>query len=85
MCRLAATETPDDAERTFTVTRISAYTLHRIAFVLTRPAPTTYERPAPAPTDDETALIWFELERDPDDADYRPRVRLTQTDTSLAA
>lgn len=47
-----------------------------MAFVLTRPEPTTYERPAPAPADSETALIHFELARDKDDADYRPRVRL---------
>ncbi|MFF7476582.1 WYL domain-containing protein [Streptomyces sp. NPDC008092] len=76
MCRLAHTEDPTDAERTFTISRISAYTVHRIAFVLSRPQPTVYERPAEPPADDETALIYFELERDPDDADYRPRVRL---------
>ena len=85
MCRLAATENPDDAERAFTVSRITAYTVHRMTFVLERPEPTTYERPAPAPTDDETALIYFELERDPDDADYRPRIKLAQDQTDLAA
>lgn len=77
MCRLAHSEDPNDAERAFYVDQISAYSLHRIAFVLTRPEPTVYERPAPAPADDENALIFFELERDPDDADYRPRKRLS--------
>ncbi|MFM9780373.1 WYL domain-containing protein [Streptomyces scabiei] len=85
MCRLAAAENPDDAERAFTVSRISAYTAHRIAFVLTRPEPTTYEREADAPADNETAIVHFELERDPDDADYRPRVKLIQSQTDLAA
>ena len=85
MCRLANAENPNDADRAFTVSRISAYTPHRIAYVLTRPEPTAYERDAEVPVDSETALIWFELERDPDDADYRPRVRLAQTDTDLAA
>jgi len=76
MCRLAAAENPADADRAFYVDQISEYTLHRIGYVLTRPEPTTYQRPEEAPADDEQALIWFELERDPDDADYRPRVRL---------
>ena len=85
MCRLAHTENPDDAERAFTLSRISEYTLHRIAFVLTRPEPTVYERPTPAPADDADALFFYELARDPDDADYRPRVKLTQARTGLAA
>lgn len=76
MCRLAHSEDPTDAERGFTVSRISAYTVHRMAFVLTRPEPTTYERPAPQPADDARALYFYELARDKDDADYRPRVRL---------
>ncbi|MEZ7005640.1 WYL domain-containing protein [Streptomyces sp. AD55] len=76
MCRLAHTENPADAERSFDVARISEYTLHRMAFVLERPEPTVYERSEPAPADDARALFYFELERDPDDADYRPRVRL---------
>ena len=76
MCRLAYSENPADAERSFDVDGISEYTLHRVAFVLTRPEPTTYQRPAPAPADDADALYIYELERDPDDADYRPRVRL---------
>lgn len=84
MCRLAATEDPTDAERAFTLHRISAYTVHRMAYVLTRPAPTTYERPAPAPADDAQALFYYELARDKDDCDYRPR-KLIQTDTGLAA
>lgn len=79
MCRLRS------AEREFHLDRIRAYTLHRSRYVLQRPAPTTYERPAPAPADDAQALFFYELARDPDDADYRPRRRLTQTDTSLAA
>lgn len=70
MCRLRG------EERQFHASSVQAYTIHRMAYVLERPAPTTYVRPAPAPADDETALIYFELERDPDDADYRPRVRL---------
>lgn len=79
MCRLRG------AEREFYVGRILAYTVHRMAYVLTRPEPTVYERPAPAPVDDARALYFYELARDKDDADYRPRVRLAQTDTSLAA
>lgn len=79
MCRLR------QDERSLSLDGISAYTVHRMAYVLTRPEPTTYQRPESAPVDDEIAIIHFELERDPDDADYRPRVRLTQTDTSLAA
>jgi hypothetical protein len=96
MCRLRAAEIAEKtaagedvegetAEREFRLSGILTYTAHRIAFVLTRPAPTVYERPTPAPDDDETAIIHFELERDPDDANYRPRVKLTQTHASLAA
>ncbi|MFE4915771.1 WYL domain-containing protein [Streptomyces sp. NPDC056652] len=84
MCRLAHAEDPTDAERAFTVSRISEYTVHRMAFVLTRPKPTTYERPAPAPADDAHALFFYELARDKDDADYTPRT-LIQTDATLAA
>ena len=76
MCRLAFSEDPTDAERAFNLDRVSEYTVHRMAFVLTRPEPTTYERPAPQPADDVQALFFYELARDKDDADYRPRVRL---------
>lgn len=79
MCRLRGDE------RNFRLSSIRAYTVHRMAFVLTRPAPTTYERPAPAPADDAQALFYYELARDKDDADYQPRVKLTRNDTSLAA
>ena len=75
----------ETAEREFHIDRILAYTVHRIGYVLTRPEPTTYERPEPAPADDARALFFYELARDKDDADYRPRVKLTQTQTSLAA
>ncbi|RSS43849.1 WYL domain-containing protein [Streptomyces sp. WAC08241] len=71
--------------RTVRVDRILTYTLHRIGYTLTRPEPTTYERPAPAPTTDAQALFFYELARDQDDADYRPRRKLTQTDTDLVA
>lgn len=70
MCRLR------EDERQFRLSRVVSYTVHRMAYVLDRPAPTTYERPAPQPADDETALFFYELARDKDDADYRPRVRL---------
>ena len=81
MCRLRAEQMKTDptirtAQRTFDVSRIVSYTVHRMAYVLARPEPTTYERPAPAPSDDADALYVYELERDPDDADYRPRVHL---------
>lgn len=85
MCRLAHFEDPTDAERGFNLDRISEYTVHRIAFVLTRPEPTVYERPAPAPADDADALFLYELARDQDDADYRPRIKLAQADAGLAA
>ena len=84
MCRLRNEQMKTDptirtAQRTFDASRIVSYTVHRMAYVLTRPAPTTYERPAPAPApaDDADALYIYELERDPDDADYRPRKRLS--------
>lgn len=96
MCRLRAAElaehtaagedtTDKTAAREFTVSGILSYTVHRIGYVLTPPANTTYEPAPQAPDNDETALIHFELERDPDDADYRPRVRLSQSQTDLAA
>ncbi|GAA3155480.1 hypothetical protein ACFQ0X_44120 [Streptomyces rectiviolaceus] len=70
MCRLRG------EAREFHLSGILAYTAHRSGYVLTRPEPTTYERPAPAPADDVQALFFYELARDKDDADYRPRVRL---------
>lgn len=96
MCRKAAAELAakqaagedtkgKTAERQLHVERILSYTLHRIGYVLTRPEPTTYERPAPAPSDDADALYFYELARDQDDADYRPRRKLTRTETDLAA
>lgn len=78
MCRLRATE------RTFNVGQIRAYTVHRMAYVLDRPTPTKYVRPAPAPVSDAQALFFYELARDQDDADYTPRT-LIQTDAALAA
>jgi predicted DNA-binding transcriptional regulator YafY len=79
MCRL------ENAERHLSLSGVISYTVHRMAYVLERPAPTTYQRPTPAPTDDANALYIYELERDPDDADHQPRVKLTQTSTDLAA
>jgi predicted DNA-binding transcriptional regulator YafY len=79
MCRLRG------VERKFDVSGVVSYTVHRMAYVLERPAPTKYERPAPAPTDSADALYLYELAMDPDDADYVPRKKLTQTDTGLAA
>ncbi|MGA5670109.1 WYL domain-containing protein [Streptomyces pseudogriseolus] len=79
MCRLRGDE------RSFRLSRVVSYTVHRMAYVLTRPEPTTYERPAPQPADDAQALYYYELARDKDDADYRPRVKLTQSHTDLAA
>lgn len=81
MCRLRNAQMKTDptirsAERQFDVAKIISYTVHRMAYVLTRPEPTTYQRPAPAPVDDAQALFFYELARDKDDADYRPRVRL---------
>ncbi|MFC8008634.1 hypothetical protein [Streptomyces cinereoruber] len=63
--------------RTVRVDRILTYTIHRIGYALTRPEPTTYERPEPAPTTDAQALFFYELARDQDDVDYRPRRKLT--------
>lgn len=90
MCRLRHEQMKTDptirtAQRSFDLSKVVSYTVHRMAYVLERPEPTTYERPAPAPTDDADALYIYELERDPDDADYRPRRKLSQTDTRLAA
>jgi hypothetical protein len=79
MCRLRG------ERREFLLSGVLAYTVHRTAYVLTMPENTTYETPEPAPADDAQALIRYELARDKDDADYRPRVRLTQTNTGLAA
>lgn len=79
MCRLRG------EAREFHLSGILTYTVHRMAYVLAWPENTTYETAPSAPADTEIALIHFELERDPDDADYRPRRRITQTDTDLAA
>lgn len=70
--------------RTIRVDRVLSYTVHRMAYILDRPAPTKYVRPAPAPTTSIYDLFLYELARDQDDADYTPRT-LIQTDTSLAA
>lgn len=78
MCRLR------QAERQFHLSGIRSYTVHRIGYVLQRPAPTIYAHPAPAPTTDAQAFFLYELARDQDDADYTPRT-LIQTDTDLAA
>ncbi|MET8746323.1 WYL domain-containing protein [Streptomyces sp. NPDC004728] len=78
MCRLRG------EERQFHLSGVLSYTVHRIAYVLDRPAPTKYERPAPAPTTDAQALFFYELARDQDDADHQPRA-LIRTDTDLAA
>lgn len=90
MCRLRNEQMKTDptictAQRSFDLSNVISYTVHRMAYVLERPEPTTYERPAPAPADDADALYIYELERDPDDANYRPRAKLTQTSTDLAA
>jgi predicted DNA-binding transcriptional regulator YafY len=73
MCRLRG-----DA-RSFDVRRITAYTLHRIAFVLDRPEATT-----PAGRGivarSEQQLIARELGRD-----YLPRTAVTRSSTTLAA
>jgi predicted DNA-binding transcriptional regulator YafY len=78
MCRLRG------EERQFHLAGVLSYTLHRIAYVLDRPAPTKYVRPAPAPADNADALYFYELARDQDDADHTPRT-LIQTDAALAA
>ncbi|MGW2739162.1 WYL domain-containing protein [Streptomyces sp. NPDC001288] len=71
MCRLRG------ERREFHLSGILAYTVHRIGYVLPLPANTTYEAPEPAPADDADALFLYELARDQDDADYRPRQKLT--------
>jgi len=78
MCRLRG------EERKFHLSGVLAYTVHRMAYVLDRPAPTKYVRTAPAPTTDAQALFLYELARDQDDADYTPRT-LIQNDAALAA
>ncbi len=96
MCRLRAAEIEQKtaagedtkgmtAAREFALSGILSYTVHRIGYVLTPPANTTFQPTPKAPVHSVAALIRFELERDPDDADYRPRVRLTQSQTDLAA
>lgn len=70
MCRLRG------ERREFHLSGVLSYTVHRIGYVLTMPANTTYEAPEPAPADDADALFFYELARDRDDADYRPRKRL---------
>lgn len=79
MCRLRG------ERREFHLSGVQAYTVHRIGYVLTMPANTTYEVPEPAPADDAQALFFYELARDKDDADYQPRRKLVQADTGLAA
>ena len=78
MCRLR------QERREFHLAGVLSYTAHRMGYVLTPPANSTYERPAPQPVDDVQALFFYELARDKDDADYRPR-KLIQSDTDLAA
>ncbi|WP_158706630.1 hypothetical protein [Streptomyces alboviridis] len=78
MCRLR------QERREFHLAGLLSYTVHRIGYVLTPPANRTYERPEPQPADDVQALFFYELARDKDDADYRPR-KLIQSDTDLAA
>lgn len=79
MCRLRG------ERREFLLSGVLSYTVHRMGYVLTMPENTTYEAPEPAPADDARALFFYELARDQDDADYRPRVKLTQTDLHPAA
>ena len=79
MCRLRG------ERREFHLSGVLAYTVHRMGYVLTMPENTTYEAPEPAPADDAQALFFYELARDRDDADYRPRRKLTAADTDLAA
>ncbi|WP_404974816.1 WYL domain-containing protein [[Kitasatospora] papulosa] len=78
MCRLRG------EAREFHLSGVLAYTVHRMAYVLDRPEPTKYVRPAPAPVNDAQALFFYELARDQDDADYTPRT-LIQSDATLAA
>jgi len=70
MCRLRG------ERREFHLSGVLSYTVHRMGYVLTMPANTTYEAPEPQPNNDAQALFLYELARDRDDADYRPRVRL---------
>ena len=79
MCRLRG------ERREFHLSGLISYTVHRMGYVLTMPENTTYEAPEPQPADDARALFLYELARDQDDADYRPRVKLTAADTRLAA
>lgn len=79
MCRLRG------ERREFHLSGVLSYTVHRMGYVLTMPENTTYEAPEPAPADDARALFFHELARDRDDADYRPRRKLTAADTDLAA
>ena len=79
MCRLRG------ERREFALSGVLSYTVHRMGYVLTMPENTTYETPEPQPADDAQALFFYELARDQDDADYRPRVKLTQTDLRPAA
>ncbi len=79
MCRLRG------ERREFHLSGVLSYTVHRMGYILTMPENTTYETPEPQPADDAQALFFYELARDQDDADYRPRVKLAQTDTGLAA
>nr|WSZ21113.1 hypothetical protein OH837_49185 [Streptomyces canus] len=78
MCRLRG------ERREFHLSGVLSYTVHRMGYVLTMPENTTYETPQPQPADDAQALFFYELARDQDDADYRPR-KLIQTDADLAA
>ncbi|RSN55587.1 hypothetical protein DMH12_15320 [Streptomyces sp. WAC 04229] len=70
MCRLRG------ERREFHLAGVLSYTQHRISYTLQHPANTTYAPPQHQPTDDVQALFFYELARDKDDADYRPRVRL---------
>lgn len=56
--------------RSFRVSRIEAYTLHRSAFQIQRPADDENAR-RPAPAHSAAALIAYELERDSIAAAYR--------------
>lgn len=62
--------------RSFRLDRIDAYTLHRSAFTVERPAEDTDTTVHPAPTHSVTALIAYELERDAITAAYRTRIAL---------
>jgi hypothetical protein len=79
MCRLRG------ERREFHLSGVLSYTVHRMAYVLAMPENTTYEAPEPQPADDADALFFYELARDVDDVDYRPRRKLEQSQTDLAA